>query len=82
MQDVENGNYSDVPQHLKDAHYGGAEKLGRGIEYKYPHSYPGNYVEQQYLPDAIKDRVYYNFGDNKTEQAAFSFRKTRKNITE
>ncbi|MBQ2755314.1 MAG: replication-associated recombination protein A [Oscillospiraceae bacterium] len=82
MQDVENGNYSDVPQHLKDAHYGGAEKLGRGIEYKYPHSYPGNYVEQQYLPDAIKDRVYYNFGDNKTEQAALSFRKTRKNITE
>jgi len=80
MQDIADGNYSDIPQHLKDAHYGGAAKLGRGLTYQYPHSFPGNYVEQQYLPDAIKDKVYYEFGDNKTEQAAFQYRQSRKAI--
>ena len=75
MADIEKGEYSDVPQNLKDAHYGGAEKLGRGLEYKYPHNYPGNYVKQQYLPDRIKDKKYYRFGDNKTERAAYEYRK-------
>ena len=60
----------EIPAHLKDGHYSGAEKMGRGVEYKYPHSYPNGYIEQQYLPDAIKDDIYYNFGENKTEQAA------------
>ncbi|MBP0989752.1 MAG: replication-associated recombination protein A [Oscillospiraceae bacterium] len=75
MRDIENGEYSDVPQHLKDSHYSGAKKLGRGTEYKYPHSFPNHYVEQQYLPDKIKDKKYYEFGDNKTEAAAFEYRK-------
>ncbi len=74
MADVKNGNFSQIPQHLKDAHYDGAKKLGRGQTYKYPHSYPNSYVEQQYLPDSIKDRVYYKFGENKTEQAALEYR--------
>ena len=75
MSDIEKGEYSDVPQHLKDSHYSGAKKLGRGTEYKYPHSFPNHYVEQQYLPDKIKDKKYYEFGDNKTEAAAFEYRK-------
>ena len=65
----------EIPPHLKDAHYGGAQNLGHGTNYKYPHSYPNHYVKQQYLPDEIKDRVYYEFGDNKTEQAALLYRK-------
>ena len=80
MADVKKGNFSQIPQHLKDAHYEGASKLGRGQTYKYPHSYPDSYVEQQYLPDVIKDKVYYNFGENKAEQAALEYRnKIKKN---
>ncbi|MBQ7033440.1 MAG: replication-associated recombination protein A [Clostridia bacterium] len=73
LSDVENGKCSDVPAHLKDAHYSGAEKLGRGVSYKYPHAYPGNYVKQQYLPDAIKNKIYYTPGTNKFEVAVRSF---------
>lgn len=51
-----------VPTHLKDAHYKGAQKLGRGIGYKYVHDYPGHYVKQQYLPDEIKDARFYEPG--------------------
>ena len=46
----------------------------KGQHYLYPHAYKNHYVEQKYLPDEIKDRVYYNFGDNKTEQAAKAYR--------
>ncbi len=60
----------DIPPHLKDSHYGGSAKLGHGVDYKYPHSYPDHYVEQQYLPDNIKNRKYYKYGENKTENAA------------
>jgi putative ATPase len=70
MRDLETMDTGDIPAHLKDAHYGGAKKLGRGIEYKYPHSYENHYTPQQYLPDAICDKVYYEFGENKTEDAA------------
>ena len=52
-----------VPSHLQDAHYKGAEKLGHGTGYKYAHDYPGHYVEQQYLPDEIKDARFYEPGD-------------------
>lgn len=48
-----------IPTYLRDAHYKGAAKLGHGIGYKYPHDYEGNYVEQQYLPDEIKDVTFY-----------------------
>lgn len=74
MADVKNGNFSQIPAHLKDSHYEGAKKLGRGQTYKYPHGYPNSYVEQQYLPDSIKDREYYKFGENKAEQAALEYR--------
>ena len=59
LSDVRSGNYGDVPIHLKDAHYKGAAKLGRGVEYKYPHDYPNDWVQQQYLPDKIKSAQYY-----------------------
>ena len=55
LDDLENITIDDIPMHLKDAHYGGASKLGRGIEYKYPHKYENHYVKQQYLPDNIKN---------------------------
>jgi len=73
MADVAAGNYGDIPAHLKDAHYGGAKKMGRGLTYKYPHDYPNHYIRQQYLPDMIKDSVYYNYGENKVEQAAKAY---------
>lgn len=60
----------EIPSHLQDSHYGGAEKLEHGIGYRYPHAYPNGYVAQQYLPDALKHDRYYSFGENKTEQAA------------
>lgn len=68
LDDLENITIDDIPMHLKDAHYGGASKLGRGIEYKYPHQYENHYVKQQYLPDNIKNKVYYEYGDNKIEK--------------
>ena len=52
-----------VPAHLQDAHYGGHEKLGHGIGYKYAHSYPNHYVKQQYLPDEIQGETFYELSD-------------------
>ena len=68
LADLENMTIDDIPMHLKDAHYGGASKMGRGIEYKYPHAYENHYVKQQYLPNNIKNKVYYEYGDNKMEK--------------
>lgn len=59
LADVREGKSGQVPDHLKDAHYSGAKKLGRGITYKYPHSYPNHYVSQQYLPDTLKKSTYF-----------------------
>jgi len=70
LADLSNKDSGDIPVHLKDAHYGGAKKMGRGTQYQYPHSFPDHYVKQQYLPDNIKDTVYYEYGDNKSENAA------------
>ena len=69
-KDVENGKVYSPPPHLQDAHYGGAAKLGRGLTYKYPHDFPNSYIEQQYMPDELKNVSYYSYGRNKTEQAA------------
>lgn len=59
ISDIQNGKSGDVPDHLKDSHYSGASKLGRGVDYKYPHSYPGAWVDQQYLPDKLKGSRYF-----------------------
>ncbi len=73
LNDLSAVDTGDIPAHLKDSHYGGAKKLGHGLEYKYPHSYENHYIPQQYLPDNIKDRKYYEYGKNKTEQAAKAY---------
>ncbi len=73
MADIESKDVGDIPDHLKDAHYSGAKKLGHGIEYKYPHGYENHYIKQQYLPDNIKNVTYYDYGDNKTEQTVKAY---------
>ena len=73
MADVRAGRTGDIPANIKDAHYGGAQKLGRGLTYQYPHAFPNHWVQQQYLPDEIKDAHYYDYGPNKTEQAARAY---------
>ncbi|WP_066715324.1 replication-associated recombination protein A [Clostridium sp. Marseille-P299] len=60
MKVVASEQTATIPSYLRDAHYKGAAKLGHGIGYKYAHDYENNYVEQQYLPDEIKDRVFYH----------------------
>lgn len=75
MADISSGDTGDIPAHLKDGHYAGAKKLGKSIGYQYPHSFPDHYVKQQYLPDKIKNRVYYTPGENKIEQAAADYMK-------
>ena len=57
-----------VPTHLQDAHYRGAAKLGHGIGYEYAHDFPKHFSRQQYLPDEIKDRVFYRASDNGYEK--------------
>ena len=57
-----------VPVHLQDAHYRGHESLGHGIGYRYAHDYPNHYVEQQYLPDEIKDEKFYIPSENGYEK--------------
>lgn len=64
LADVRSGKTGEIPLHLKDAHYQGAKKLGRGVDYLYPHDYVGGWVAQQYLPDKIKNKVYYHPKDN------------------
>lgn len=67
LADIRSGNAGEIPSHLRDGHYSGAQKLGRAQGYKYPHEYPGNYVKQQYLPDKLKNKKYYKPGNNKME---------------
>lgn len=59
LADVRAGNIGDIPIHLKDTHYASAVKLGRGVGYLYPHDYPKGWVAQQYLPDELVGRQYY-----------------------
>jgi putative ATPase len=68
LGDIQSMGAGEVPPHLRDRHYGGAGKLGRGEGYKYPHDFPGHYVAQQYLPDSLKHRKYYTPQENKFEE--------------
>ncbi len=68
MSDIERGIGGDIPRQLQNKHFDGEDALQKGQNYKYPHDYPMHYVNQQYLPDAIKHKRYYEYGDNKTEQ--------------
>ena len=69
-----------VPSYLQDAHYGGAANMGRGIGYKYAHDYPNHYVEQQYLPDEIKDERFYHPSDNGHEKDIKEWMNFLKNV--
>ncbi len=69
MADVEAGFTAPPPRQLQNKHYDGADAAVRGQHYLYPHDYPNRWVAQQYLPDDVKDRVYYVPGENKSEQA-------------
>ena len=69
MADVEAGRTGPIPRQLQNKHYDGADAAVKGQHYLYPHSFPHHWVQQQYLPDVLKDTVYYHAGDNKNEQA-------------
>ncbi|MCM3596348.1 replication-associated recombination protein A [Metabacillus idriensis] len=60
IADIRAGKSGEIPAHLKDAHYKGAEKLGRGINYQYPHDFENGWVKQQYLPNSLKKKKYYD----------------------
>ena len=68
LNDVRSRDCGAVPPHLRDAHYKGAARLGHGLDYIYPHDIEGNFADQQYLPDAIKDRIYYHPTENGRER--------------
>ncbi len=68
MSDIEKGIGGNIPRQLQNKHFDGEDAEVKGQNYKYPHDYPNHYVKQQYLPNELKDRHYYEFGDNKTEQ--------------
>lgn len=68
MKVVETEKTATIPPYLQDAHYKGAASLGHGIGYKYAHDYKNHYVKQQYLPDEIKDYVFYVPSNNGYEK--------------
>ena len=72
MGDVKAGKAGPIPRELQNVHADGTG-FEREQGYKYPHSYPGHWVRQQYLPDELKNARYYEYGDNKTEQAAKAY---------
>ena len=69
MADIEAGKVGQIPRHLQNVHADSAG-TGKAEVYKYPHSYPNHYVKQRYLPESLGDTTYYEYGENKTEQAA------------
>ncbi len=77
LEDVREGRGGEIPDHLRDGHYGGAQKLGHASGYRYPHDF-GGWVAQQYLPDPLREAPYYRCGENKTEQAALEFRRRQR----
>lgn len=80
MADVQKGLTGSIPRQLQNMHFDGDDAEVKGQNYKYPHDYSNHYVRQQYLPDELKNKVYYEFGDNKQEQTALQYRKKIKGI--
>lgn len=73
MADLQKGNSGPIPRTLQNKHFDGEDAEQKGQFYKYPHDYPNRFIEQQYLPDALKGRVYYTPADNKMEQASAEY---------
>ena len=72
-EDIREGKGGPIPRTLQNKHYDGADNANPGQFYRYAHDFPGGWVAQQYLPDALADAVYYEFGANKTERAAKAY---------
>ena len=79
IAEVENNVQARVPAHLQDAHYSGHDTLGHGVGYKYAHDFPNHWVDQQYLPDEIKDKKFYEPGDLGVEKQMKEFMAKIKN---
>ncbi|TDM13056.1 replication-associated recombination protein A [Macrococcus lamae] len=71
LADIRKGKIGDIPKHLKDGHYQGAKELGNSIGYQYPHDDPSGYVSQQYLPDNLKNKKYYQPKNTSKSEAQF-----------
>ena len=73
MADLQKGRSGPIPRQLQNKHFDGEDAAVKGQHYKYPHAYPGSWVAQQYLPDALVGTQYYHWGENKTEKAAKAY---------
>ena len=73
MSDIQKGKSGSIPRQLQNKHFDGEDNPNKGQFYIYPHDYENHWTYQQYLPDAIKNAKYYEFGDNKMEQAAKAY---------
>ena len=81
LEDVRAGKGQVIPSNLQDSHYGGAEKLGHGKGYMYPHAFPNHYIEQNYMPADLKGKTYYEYGDNKIESTTAQYwKKIKENL--
>ncbi len=78
LSDIRKGQAGQIPDHLRDGHYSGAKKLGRAIGYQYPHNHEGGFVAQQYLPDKLKNRIYYE--PKTTSKSEQQFKSVHDNI--
>ena len=72
----QNGNLP-IPRHLRDGHYAGSKELGNAQDYKYPHNYPGNWVQQDYLPEKIKNADYFTPNENGNYERALGMTKNK-----
>ncbi len=73
MADLKRGRSGPIPRQLQNKHFDGEDALVKGQHYKYPHDFKNRWVEQQYLPDVLAGTVYYEYGENKIEQAAKTY---------
>ena len=73
LADIKGGEGATIPRNLQNKHFDGDDALVKGQHYLYPHDYPDHWVKQQYLPDNLQGRKYYEYGDNKTEQTAKNY---------
>jgi putative ATPase len=82
MKEVEQGNTPPVPPHLRDSSYRGAASLGHGVGYRYPHDYPANWVDQEYMPEGMRGREYYRPGAGGEEDGMADEWRRRRGSTE
>lgn len=73
IEDIKNSDIGDFPRALQNKHFDGEGAEIKGQHYLYPHDYPNHWVKQQYLPDSLKNKKYYHYGENKNEQTAKSY---------